>query len=84
MNRQSAGTGLVLIGTALNMVGAVLNSMGGTFQKEAFCIWMFSNGIFMCYFYGIHKKWWDVNMGAIAMILMYIFFFGTAAYGWLK
>lgn len=66
------------------MTGAVMNSVGGTHQKEAFCIWMFSNSIFVGYFYGIHKKWWEVNMGAVAMILMYIFFFCTATYGWLK
>lgn len=84
MNRQRVGEAAVLIGTTLNMTGAVLNSLGGALQKDAFCIWMFSNGIFVCYFYGIHKKWWEVNMGAIAMILMYIFFFCTATYGWLK
>lgn len=80
MEWQQFSVYLIGFGFTLNGIGAVLNSLH---QKIAFLIWMTSNLICAIYFGGAWKGKWKVKEFAAAMfLLMYIFFFGTATWGY--
>ena len=82
MNPQPFSVYLITLATILNVIGAILNSIG---IKEAFLIWIFSNGMCAAYFLGAYKKWWSVEQtGDGAMVLMYLVFLGTSLTGWMR
>jgi hypothetical protein len=81
---QPVGHALSIIGTVANMAGAVLNAMGGLLAHVAFGIWTVSNLIFILYFLGVYRKWWVVNSDSRILVLMYVWFLGTASIGFCR
>ena len=70
-----------LVGTALGIIGAALNAAG---NNLAFPIWMISNTLLFILFFGVWQKRWELNSGALVQCGLYIVYFCTSSYGFLR
>lgn len=82
MKWQTFSLLLLAVGTGFNIIGAVLNSFH---YRIGFMVWMCSNTMFIIYFYGASRDWWQAEAtGERTLMAMYCVFLTTATWGWIN
>ena len=80
-SRENAiGAVLAFVGTAISMIGVFWNNCLLQ-HAAAMIIWSFSNAIFIIYFYGRIRGWWNGGFSDAALCGNYIVMFATGIYG---
>ena len=80
MNSQKLGLPLPIIGTTISILGVVYNNIF-LLHITAMWIWMFSNALFVVYFGGRSKGWWNGGFSDGFLCLNYSIMLVSGAYG---
>jgi hypothetical protein len=69
------------LGTILGVIGAILNAIG---SRAAFPFFFAGNIFLFTLFYGIYRRWWVLNSGALIQVILQAVYIGTSSYGILR
>ena len=78
--RENIGLDLAVLGTVISIVGVVANNIF-LLHYIAMMVWLFSNLIFIVYFYGRAKDWWDGGIPDMLLCINYIVMLVTGIFG---
>jgi hypothetical protein len=79
-NRQRLGLSLAIVGSVISCIGVVANNILLD-HVLAMVIWRASNYIFVVYFFGNWRNWWDGGLSAGVMCVLYAVFAATNEWG---
>jgi len=74
------GLDLVAVGTLISLLGVCYNNIF-LMHTAAMYVWMFSNAIFIIYFFGRGKNWWDGGVSNWFLCVNYLVMFVSGVYG---
>jgi len=78
---KNIGTVLALVGSVLSMTGALINNLMLD-HVTAMWVWAISNLLFLAYFVGVDKGWWNgKHLSTRALIVTYAVFTVSNAWG---
>jgi len=77
---SNIGLGLVILASAISVLGVCYNNIVLD-HTAAMLVWRWSNIIFVLYFVGRWRKWWDGGMSDFVMFCLYMFFVASNEYG---
>jgi len=77
---KNIGLDLAVIGSAISIIGVLYNNVLLD-HRSAMQIWVFSNTIFVLYFYGREKDLWDGGLADKVMKWMYAFMLVSGVWG---
>jgi hypothetical protein len=80
INRENIGLDLAVIGTIISIMGVIWNNIFLS-HYAAMQFWFISNLIFVVYFYGRSKGYWDGNISDSLLCLNYAVMLITGIYG---
>ena len=71
---NTLGNTLAVSGTILSVIGALVNNLLLA-HTDAMIVWALSNPIFLAYFIGVDKEWWNgQHLSTRALIVTYSVF----------
>jgi hypothetical protein len=82
INRNNLSLAINIIGTLIAVTGAICNSIG--IYRYAFGAWIISNGMLLVLFWGVERKWWELNSGALVQCGLYAVYMITSMNGFLR
>ena len=74
------GSILVVAATIISIFGVLLNNVF-LWHIYAMCVWSFSNLLFVAFFYGQYRGWWNGNLPSAILCGLYAFMWVTGIYG---
>jgi len=77
---RNIGLDLAVIGSAISIIGVLFNNLF-LMHHTAMQVWVVSNLIFVVYFYGHWKNWWDGNLSSEVICGMYVIMLTSGIYG---
>lgn len=80
MKIENVGLDLAVFGSAISIIGVLSNNILLN-HILAMQIWVFSNLIFVVYFYGRYKNWWDGGISNMVMCFMYVVMLMSGLWG---
>lgn len=66
------GLGLNVFGTLVAIWGLFCNAMGN--YVDSYNLWIISDILLICMFWGVYRKWWKLNGGALLQVGLYMVF----------
>ncbi len=79
MNDEGIGFCLNFIGTLVAISGLICNAIG--MYKESYILWMVADIALIVLFWGVHRKWWNLNGGAIVQVVLYSVYLALTVVG---
>ena len=80
MRTQDLGLDLAVVGSAISIIGVLLNNVF-LLHTSAMQVWVISNLIFVIYFYGRRKDYWNGGISDTIMCGMYCVMLVSGLYG---
>lgn len=80
IRRENIGLDLAVIGTVISIIGVIWNNIF-LLHYTAMQFWFISNLIFVAYFYGRTKGYWDGHFSDSFLCLNYAVMLVTGVYG---
>jgi len=77
---NTTGSLLAIFGTTLSIIGTLFNNISLD-HTMAMLVWQVSNPLLLCWAYGSYKKWWNGALSIEALVVLYLTFTVTNAYG---
>lgn len=77
---KDIGLDLVVLGSIISVIGVVYNNIILN-HIAAMQIWTVSNLLFVIYFYGRWKNWWDGGVSNAVMCGLYLFMLVSGIWG---
>jgi hypothetical protein len=80
---KNLGLDLAVFGTAISIIGVIYNNVFLE-HTTAMWIWVFSNAIFVVYFWGRTQKIWDGGLSDGLLCMNYVVMLVTGLWGLMK
>ena len=77
---RNIGLDLAVIGSAISIIGVLFNNLF-LMHHTAMQVWVIGNLIFVVYFYGRWRCWWDGGVSNVVMCIMYVVMLVSGLWG---